>query len=105
MAKETMQAISDAELKAREAVLHAKEESEKLIAGAHAQGEKALKAAIKEAHKKTEVLCGVARADAEKTSAGVREQTLSQQEGLRKHAQESHRQVVEEIRKIVLGTT
>lgn len=103
MAKETMQAISDAELKARDTVLHAKEEGERLTAEALSQGEQALKAAVKEARKKADVLCGVARADAEKTRAAVKEQTLSQQEELRKNAQENSARVVDEIRKIVLG--
>ena len=63
MAKETMQAISDAELKARNTVLHAKEEGERITAEAESQGAEALKAAAKEARKKADVLCGVARAD------------------------------------------
>jgi len=98
-----MQAISDAELKARDTVLHAKEEGERLTAEAVSQGEQALKAAVKEARKKVDVLCGVARADAEKTRAAIREQTLSQQEELRRNAQTNKSRVVEEIRKIVLG--
>ena len=88
MAKETMQAISDAELKARNTVLHAKEEGERIT---------------KEARKKADVLCGVARADAEKTRAAVREQTLALQEELRKSAGANGARVAEEIRKIVLG--
>lgn len=98
-----MQAISDAELKARDTVLHAREEGERLTAEAVSRGEDALKAAVKEARKKADVLCGVARADAEKTRAAVREQTLSEQEGLRKSAQANSARVAEEIRKIVLG--
>lgn len=105
MAKETMQAISDAELKAREAVLHANEEGERLTAEAEAAGTQALKAAVKEARKKADVLCGVARADAEKTRAAVREQTLKEQEELRKSAQANSARAAEEIRKIVLGKT
>jgi len=105
LAKETIQAISDAEVKAREAILYAKEESEKLIAEATAQGEAAIKAAVKEAGKKADVLCGVARADAEKLKVKAREQTLSQQEALRKRAADNRGKVVEELRKIVLGKT
>ncbi len=103
MAKETMQAISDAELKARDVVLHAKEEGERLTAEAASQGAEALKAAVKEAGKKADVLCGVARADAEKTRAAVREETLRQQEELRKSAGANSARAAEEIRKIVLG--
>lgn len=103
MAKETMQAISDAELKARNVVLHAKEEGERLTAEAVSQGAAALKAAVKEANKKADVLCGVARADAEKTRAAVREQTLKDQEELRKSAKANSAKVAQEIRKIVLG--
>ena len=51
------------------------------------------------------MLCGVARADAEKLRSQVREQTLSQQESLRRGAQENRGKVVEEIRRIVLGET
>lgn len=98
-----MQAISDAELKAREAVLHANEEGERLTAEAEAAGAQALKAAVKEARKKADVLCGVARADAEKTRAAVREQTLKDQEELRKSAKANSAKVAQEIRKIVLG--
>ena len=61
------------------------------------------KAAAKEARKKADVLCGVARADAEKTRAAVREQTLALQEELRKSAGANGARVAEEIRKIVLG--
>ncbi len=49
------------------------------------------------------MLCGVARADAEKTRAAVREQTLALQEELRKSAGANGARVAEEIRKIVLG--
>ena len=78
MAKETMQAISNAEQKARETVLNAKEEAHRLEAEAQAQGQQAVQAAVKEAGKKAGVLCGVARADAEKL--GVSRQTISKWE-------------------------
>ena len=58
---------------------------------------------VKEAKKKADVLCGVARADAEKTRTAVREQTLSQQKELRQSAGANSARVAEEIRKIVLG--
>ena len=103
MAKETMQAISNAEQKARETVLNAKEEAHRLEAEAQAQGQQAVQAAVKEAGKKAGVLCGVARADAEKLGARVKEETQAQQERLRRSAEESRGRVVEEIRKIVLG--
>lgn len=105
MAKETMQAISDAEQKARQAVLNAKEEGERLVAEAKTQGEQAIKAAVKEAGKKADVLCGVARADADKLTASVKQQTLSQQESLRRGAEENRGKVVETLCKIVLGKT
>ena len=103
MAKETMQAISDAESQARQAVLNAKEEGERLVSEAASQGEQAIAAAVKEARKKSDVLCGVARADAEKLSARVREETLSQQESLRRGAEENRGKVVDAVRKVVLG--
>ena len=105
MAKETMQAISEAESKARQAVLDAKAEAQRLTEDAQAQGEKAIQAAVKEDRQKSHVLCGVALADAEKLRSQVREQTLSQQESLRRGAQENRGKVVEEIRRIVLGET
>ena len=105
MAKETMQAISDAELKAREAVLHAKAEGERIEAEAAEQGKQAVAGAVKEARKKAEVLCGVARADAEKLGAGMKRQTQEEQDRLRAAAQQGQGKVVEEIRKIVLGKT
>ncbi len=105
MAKETMQAISDAELKARDAVAQAKEESQRLLAEAAAQGKQTVGAAVKEARKKAEVLLGVARADAEKFSAGYKKETQQEQDRLRQSAQEGRGKVVEEIRKIVLGKT
>ena len=103
MAKETMLASIDAELQARNTVLHAKGHGESITAEAESQGAAALKAAAKEARKKADVLCGVARADAEKTRAAVREQTLALQEELRKSAGANGARVAEEIRKIVLG--
>ena len=60
---------------------------------------------LEEAGKKAGVLCGVARADAEKLGARVKEETQAQQERLRRSAEESRGRVVEEIRKIVLGKT
>lgn len=105
MAKETMQAISDAEQKARETVQRAKEEGERLVAEAAQQGRQAVQGAVKEAKKKAEVLCGVARADADKLSAGMKRQTQDEQERLRAAAQEGRGKVVEEIRKIVLEKT
>ena len=51
MAKETMQAISNAEQKARETVLNAKEEAHRLEAEAQAQGQQAVQAAVKEDRK------------------------------------------------------
>ncbi len=103
MAKETMQAVSEAEKNARQTVLRAKEEGERLLADAKAQGKKLIADAEKEAAKKVEVLCGVARADGEKWKARVNSETLNEQEQLRETAKTALPQAVEEIKKIVLG--
>ena len=103
MAKETMQAVSEAEKSARETILHAKEESERLAAEAQAKGGQLVSDAVKDARKKVEVLCGVARADAEKLAARTARETADEQERLRQSAESSRAKVVEEIQKIVLG--
>ncbi len=103
MAKETMQAVSDAEKSARQTLLHAKGESEALIAQAKEQAEKLIASAKKEAAKKVEVLCGVARADAEKLKARTSEETLAEQKELRQSAENALPRAAEEIKKLVLG--
>ncbi len=103
MAKETMQAVSQAEQAARAAILHAKDESERLLREAEEQGKKLIADAEKDAYKKVEVLCGVARADSEKLKARSLQKTEEEQAGLRKAAEGLAPQAAEEIRKIVLG--
>lgn len=103
MAKETMQAVSDAERKARETVLHAKEESERLIAEASVKGEQLIADSVKDARKKVEILCGVARADGDKLAVKTAKETVLEQEALRQNAESRRAEVVEELQKIVLG--
>ncbi len=103
MAKQTMQAVSEAEKSARETVLHAKEESDRLLAEAREQGKKLVADAVKEAGKKVDVLCGVARADAEKRKARSAQETAEEQKRLREAAQALLPQAAKELKEIVLG--
>ncbi len=103
MAKETMQAVSDAEKSAHQTVLHAKEESERLLAEAQTQGKKLIADAEKEAMKRADILCGVARADAEKQKARSAKETEEEQGRLKEAASASLPRAAEEIKKIVLG--
>lgn len=103
MAKETMQAVSDAEKAARETVLRARQDSEQILSEAKEQAKKLIADSEKEALKRVEVLCGVAKADGEKLKARVREDTQREQEELKRAAQAAFPQAAEEIRKIILG--
>ena len=103
MAKDTMQAVNQAEQDARQAVLRAKEEGEQLVAKAAQQGKDAVSNAVKEAKKKADVLRGVARADAEKLHAQSAQTLQDTQERLKASAGEAREKVAGEIRKIVLG--
>lgn len=103
LAKETMQAVSEAEKSAHQTILHAREESERLLAEAEAQSKKLIADAKKEAAKKVEVLCGVARADAEKQKKLFAQETAEEQARLRQAAEAALPRAAEEIKKIVLG--
>ncbi len=103
MAKETMQAVSEAEKSAQQTILHAKEESERLVADATEQAKKLVANAEKEAGKKADILCGVARADGEKLKVRANQETLEEQEKMKLAAKAAFPRAAEEIRKIVLG--
>ena len=103
MAKETMQAVSEAEKAAHQTVLYAKEEGERLIKEAEAQGKKLLADAEKEAAKRVEVLCGVARADGEKQKTLSLRETEEEQARLKDAAAAALPQAAEEIKRIVFG--
>lgn len=103
MAKETMQAVSEAEKAAQQTVLRAKEESEQLIGDAEAQRKKILADAEKEAAKRVEVLCGVARADGEKQKARSLQETEEEQSRLKEAAVASFPQAAKKIKNIVFG--
>lgn len=103
MAKETMQAVSEAEKNAREVILHAKEESERLLIEAEKQAKKLIADAKKDAAKKVEILCGVANADAAKQQAAHAEKITAEQAAMRKSAESATGTAAAEIRKIVLG--
>lgn len=103
MAKETMQAVSEAEKSARQTVLRAKEESERLIAEAKEKGKKLIEDAKKDAAKKVEVLCGVTRADMEKLKERSSRETAEEQARLQQAAKAAFPRAAEEIKKTVLG--
>ena len=100
MAKETMQAVSQAEQAARQTVEQAREASQKLVEDAQEQGRQLI---AKEAGKKAEVLGIVAKADGEKAAARADQETDRFQAQLREAAEQRRPQVLAEIRKIVLG--
>ncbi len=103
MAKETMQAVSEAEKNAQQIVLYAKEESEQLLNSAEKDAEKLISDAKKEAAKRVEILCGVARADGEKLKARSSQETEEQQAALKKSAEAAFPQAAEAIKAIVMG--
>lgn len=103
MAKDTMQAVNQAEQQARQTVLRAKEEGEQLAAKAAEAGKQAIADAVKEAGKKADVLRGVARADAEKLRAQSVQELQNTKERLRQSAAEAKDKVSAELKKIVLG--
>lgn len=103
MAKETMQAVSEAEKAAHQLILQAREESARLVAEAEAQSKKLLADAEKEALKRVEVLCGVARADGEKQKARSLQETEEEQTRLREVAAAALPRTAEEITRTVLG--
>lgn len=103
LAKETMQAVSQAEQAARQTVEQAREASQKLVEDAQEQGRQLIAKAVKEAGKKAEVLGIVAKADGEKAAARADQETDRFQAQLREAAEQRRPQVLAEIRKIVLG--
>ena len=103
LAKETMQAVNEAEKAARQAVLCAKEEGERLVKEAEAQSKKLLADAEKEAAKRVEVLCGVARADGEKQKARSLQETGEEQSRLKEYSAAALPQAADEIKKIIFG--
>lgn len=103
MAKETMQAINEAEKNARLTLQKAREECDRLIDEAQLQSQQLEADAVKDARKKVEVLCGVARADAEKTRARALAEIEEEQKRLRQNAESCKTQVLETIQHIVLG--
>ena len=103
MAKETMQAVSEAEQAAHQTVLRAKEEGERLVKEAEEQGKKLFADAEKEAAKRVEVLCGVARADGEKQKARSLQETEEEQSRMKETAAAVLPQAADEIKKIVFG--
>lgn len=103
MAKETMQAVSEVEKTARETILRARQDREQIISDAKEQGKKLLADAQKEALKKSEILCGVAKADGEKLKAKMQEDTRQEQDALKQAATAAFPQTAEEIKKLLLG--
>lgn len=103
LAKETMQAVNQAEQKANDTVRQAKEESERLRREAADKAQQLIAAAVKEAKKRAEILYGVAKADGEKRKAAIQKESLEEQEQLWACAQSRQDQVAREAERIVLG--
>ena len=103
LAKETMRAVNDAEEAARETLLRAKKEGDRLLEEARERAEKLRADAEKEAAKRANVLVGVAQADGEKLKARSQEESRAQRERLRAQAEAAFPQAAEAVKKIVLG--
>ena len=93
MAKETLQAVSQAEQTAQESIQQAKEESARLRR----------EAVVKEAKKRAEILYGVARADGEKRKAAIQQETRQEQQELQDKAKARYALAAREMERIVLG--
>lgn len=103
LAKETMQAVSEAEKAANDTMLHTREECERLLAEAKAQGRKIIADAKKAAAAKAEELCTAAQAAAVAQKGEFAGETTAKQDGMRKAAEAAMPRAAEEIKKIVLG--
>ena len=103
MAKETMQAVSQAEQAARQTVEQAREVSRKLVEDAQEQGRQLIAKAVKEAGKKAEVLGIVAMADGEKAAARADQETDRLQAQLREAAEQRRPQVLAQVPESITG--
>ena len=103
LAKETLQAVSQAERAAQESILQAKEESARLRREAAIKGEELLAAAENEAKKRAEILYGVARADGGKRKAAIQQETRQEQQELQDKANARYALAAREMERIVLG--
>lgn len=104
LAKETMEAVSAAELEAQQMIAKARSDGEQLVADARSTAEKLLRDAQKEALKRVEVLKGVARADGQKLKARSLEETKEEQARLTELADRAFPQALASLRSILLGT-
>lgn len=103
MAKETMQAVSEAEKAAYDTMQHTREECEKMLADAKAQGKKIIAEAKKAAAAKAEELCAAAQTTATEQKGKFAGEREAEQNGMRKAAEAAMPRAAEEIKKIVLG--
>ena len=103
LAKETLQAVSQAEQAPQESIQQAKEESARLRREAAIKGEELLAAAEKEAKKRAEILYGVARADGGKRKAAIQQETRQEQQELQDKAKARYALAAREMERIVLG--
>ncbi len=98
-----MQAVSDAEERARQILREAELERDRLLAEAEYQAGALRADAEKEAAKRGNVLVGVARADGEKLRARAAEQAKIAQQELRQRAREVYPQAARLVREILFG--
>ncbi len=103
MAKETMQAVSQAEQQAAQLVKSAQEESERAVSEASQKGAQLMANAVREAQKKTEILLGVARADGEKIRDAAQKETEETFRVLEQRASLHRDEAISAVKKIVLG--
>ncbi len=102
MAKETVQAVSNAEENALQQLKDAQTEGEKLISGAAEKSKEIILKAAQEAHKKADVLLGSAEYELKSVKAKMHEDTVSEIEALRLKADAKKQEASSEILKLVL---
>ena len=103
LAKETMQAVSNAEEQAHRILREAELERDRLLAEAEDQAKSLRAGAEKEAAKRVNVLVGVAKADGEKLQAKAAQDTREEQEALRQRAAQVYPQAEALVREILFG--
>lgn len=103
MAKETMEAVGQAEKKAQETLRQAQEECARLRQETATKKQQLLEAAVKEAKKRAEILYGVAKANGEKRRAAIQEETAEEIEQLRAQAKACQENAAEEVERLILG--
>ena len=103
LAKETMQAVSQAEEKAQLTVRQAKEDADRLRQEVAAQGKQLIAEAVENARRQGQSLLEEAAARGEAAKAAVLEETRQEQKQLQAQAEARQGQVAREAERIILG--